>query len=667
MASRNAEGRHTARRNSVGGWVGTIVLMAGLLGLGLLVGRRAQAADPLAPGEVQRFGEHEGDVYRLAISYDRAYIATAGKDKLVYVLDATTLRRVKKYGPHAAEVRGVAFARDKTVIVGTLRAPGEKTIQRWDWDDDDAPSSYGFADSAQSDLRLASSERWMAGASGEESVRLYPLADGERANLGPKTPELKCRAFIFLPGGQRLLMGGGGGVALWQVEEKVRSLGYFEGDNASVVTSLAALRDADQVLSGHSDGMLRIWSMSEERIVAKFSGHAGEVNAVAVAPGGQLAASGGADKIVRVWNIANKTKIREFPGHSGKIHALVFATDKLLISSSQDGSVRMWSLDAAATPSPPTPMVSVTPVTPTTPSPPKPRVRVPLPSADKITEALALTKTVFADDFAHAKKPADKVKLAQKLMAQADDETAAAADRFAFMQEAMRLAVEASQAQFALKVGEQTLAMFVVPADYRTQTMTRLSEIAAATRDQTEVAAVALRWANDARGVERFDEADQLTKISGRLAVKAKADAATQAAKDMLARIQGDRERLVAFAPATAALAKKVDDPAPRLAIGRYLCFNKGDWKSGVPHLAKGPAGPLKTAAEKELAENPDPLAVAEAWQTAAEKALPVDQPHCLAAAIYWYQKAQPTLSGLQKLKADQALKKIGPVAVSRR
>jgi WD40 repeat protein len=645
-----------------------IAVIAGILGASLFAGGPVLAADALAAGEVQRFGEHAGDVYRLALSWDRAYIATAGKDKLVYVLDATTLRRVKKYGPHASEVRGVAFARDKTVIVGTLREQaGERTIFRWDWDDDDSPATYAFGDTPQYDLRLASSERWMAGAFGDQSVKLYPLADGERANLGPKNPELKCRAFIFLPGGQRLLMGGGGGVALWQVEEKVRSLGFFEGDNASVVTSLAALRDADQVLSGHSDGALRIWSMSEERIVAKFSGHAGEVNAVAVAPGGQLAASGGADKIVRVWNIANKTKIREFPGHSGNIHALVFASDKLLVSSSQDGTVRMWSLDAAATPSPPTPMVSVTPVTPTTPSPPKPRVRVGLPAADKITEALALTKTVFADDFAHAKKPADKVKLAQKLMAQADDDKAAAADRFAFMQEALRLAVEASQTQFALKVCDQTLAMFVVPADYRTQTMTRLSEIAAATRDQTEVAAVALRWANDARAVERFDEADQLTKISGRLAVKAKADAATQAAKDMLARIQGDRERLVAFAPATEALAKKVADPAPRLAIGRYLCFNKGDWKSGVGHLAKGPAGPLKTAAEKELAENPDPLAVAEAWQAAAEKALPADQPYCLAAAIYWYQKAQPTLSGLQKLKADQALKKIGPVAVSRR
>ena len=60
-------------------------------------------------------------------------------------------------------------------------------------------------------------------------------------------------------------------------------------------------------------------------------------------------------------------------------------------------------------------------------------------------------------------------------------------------------------------------------------------------------------------------------------------------------------------------------------------------------------------------------LALAEAWQAAAEQAEPVDRAYCLAAALFWYDKAIPQLNGLSKLKAQQDQKKIPAQSVQRR
>jgi hypothetical protein len=62
-----------------------------------------------------------------------------------------------------------------------------------------------------------------------------------------------------------------------------------------------------------------------------------------------------------------------------------------------------------------------------------------------------------------------------------------------------------------------------------------------------------------------------------------------------------------------------------------------------------------------------DRLSVAEQWEAAATDLPESDRPFAQAAAIHWYEKALPTLTGLQKLKVEQAIKKIGAIGVQRK
>lgn len=66
-------------------------------------------------------------------------------------------------------------------------------------------------------------------------------------------------------------------------------------------TSAAFTSDSKFLLIGASDGMIRAWSMSEDREVARFKGHSGPVVDIAARTQPDQFVSGGSDKSIRSW------------------------------------------------------------------------------------------------------------------------------------------------------------------------------------------------------------------------------------------------------------------------------------------------------------------------------------------------------------------------------
>jgi hypothetical protein len=115
---------------------------------------------------------------------------------------------------------------------------------------------------------------------------------------------------------------------------------------------------------------------------------------------------------------------------------------------------------------------------------------------------------------------------------------------------------------------------------------------------------------------------------------------------------------------ARAKLETEPGDANAHLAIGRWECFQLGQWQSGLQHLTQGSGEQLKQLAAQDLAaENAgatQQVAVADAWYGAAEQASDSDKRAMLRRAGHWYQRARSGVtSQLVMIKIDKRLQEI--------
>jgi len=64
-----------------------------------------------------------------------------------------------------------------------------------------------------------------------------------------------------------------------------------------------------------------------DRSARSFSGHAGQVLAVAFAPDGATIATGGVDRTARIWDARTGAELRRLTGPTGLILSIAFAPD----------------------------------------------------------------------------------------------------------------------------------------------------------------------------------------------------------------------------------------------------------------------------------------------------------------------------------------------------
>ncbi|NET58947.1 MAG: protein kinase [Symploca sp. SIO2E6] len=70
-----------------------------------------------------------------------------------------------------------------------------------------------------------------------------------------------------------------------------------------------------------------------------------QVNAIAISADGKFLASGGEDQKVRLWKLSNRKLLDTLSGHVSEVTAIAFSWDnQSLASCSQDGEVRIWRL-----------------------------------------------------------------------------------------------------------------------------------------------------------------------------------------------------------------------------------------------------------------------------------------------------------------------------------
>ena len=241
--------------------------------------------------------------------------------------------------------------------------------------------------------------------------------------------------------------------------------------------------------------------------------------------------------------------------------------------------------------------------------------RFPVPNADAVQGMRAVVSKAFAADLQEAQTNPDATIF--KLLGAADA-TPDLAKKYAVLLEAERLAQESQSLRQVIElVDGRTAAFEEDPVRSRLEALSRCTSQPDKTRPEMlrDACDVALATARTAAEWEQFTDAVEGADIAQRCAkaflASAKArknlaltDEATKrqrAAKDLASLVRIRKERHAEFEQALDTIKSEPDDEGANRAIGTYYCFEKGDWKRGLPALARSGDAELAELAASEL------------------------------------------------------------------
>jgi WD40 repeat protein len=124
---------------------------------------------------------------------------------------------------------------------------------------------------------------------------------------------------------------------------------YFKG-HTDDVNSVKFTFNGLQIVSGSSDGTVKLWDASTGEYLRTLQGHSDKVYSVALSSDGIHIVSASQDTTIWIWDLINCKHLKTLHGHSTAVYTAAFSpTNEVIASASSDGHVRLWNVVSGVT------------------------------------------------------------------------------------------------------------------------------------------------------------------------------------------------------------------------------------------------------------------------------------------------------------------------------
>lgn len=287
--------------------------------------------------------------------------------------------------------------------------------------------------------------------------------------------------------------------------------------------------------------------------------------------------------------------------------------------------------------------------------------RVAAPDESAAEAARTKIREVFAGEYKDAKTPEARWKLAEQMAKRADDPKESPLNRFAFLNEARDLYSQVGDLLSSFRMIDAVAQTFdVAPFTEKLALVQKVARLAKTATQHRAVAIVALKLSDDAAAAEDYDTAKECCQLAVR---ESRSTSETPLQNRSLERLKRCDQLLQQKQAATDAQKTLADDPTSAeasLALGRYRCFARRDWISGLPVLRQSSDMDLAALATRDLRAPATPdeqTALAADWLRYAEKQkLPADREAAAERAAFWFETSLPALTALDKASIETKL-----------
>jgi WD40 repeat protein/serine/threonine protein kinase len=299
-----------------------------------------------------------------AITVDRneKRFATGGWNGTARVWDRESGVILQTFSHGGEYVNAVAFSPDGRFLA-TGGNDAEGYIQVWDIAAGKRVQIiHGHEDEVLS-LAYSKDGSRLLSSSYDKTARLWDTTTGKEVRTFSGHTWWVWSASFSADEKQVVTAGHDGTAIVWEVASPKRSPA-FTGHQGPVF-SAAFSPDGKQVVSAGYDRRVLVWSPNDvqpfdfKNLTAgaaaapthfrSFEGHTDAVRSVSFSPDGSLLLSSSQDNTVRVWDFAAGQMLKTFRGHGGQVQSALFLADgKRILSASHDRSAREWSISGNA-------------------------------------------------------------------------------------------------------------------------------------------------------------------------------------------------------------------------------------------------------------------------------------------------------------------------------
>lgn len=243
---------------------------------------------------------HDAFLTKLAFSPDGSRLATGGDDAKVYVWNwrrAEAEKTLETEGAYKSE--NLIFSPDSQTLINV---DGKGDIYRWDLNSETAEK-----------LSVATSNAW----------------------------SLRCSH-----DGRYVVAAGIDGFAWAWPLDKIDSPIRLSESSFAPVTAVEVLNNHGDIATGHEDGTVRVWSLPTGELQFSLEDPGDSVSLMAIDRNGSLLATGGRKK-VRIWDLSEQKLVATDNGPRGGTERLTFSDTgrQLAATGSQEEAVMIWQVE----------------------------------------------------------------------------------------------------------------------------------------------------------------------------------------------------------------------------------------------------------------------------------------------------------------------------------
>jgi len=314
------------------------------------------AAQPNRPEQPH----HAGSVNAVAISSDSRIAVTGSQDHTLRTWDLSTGRPRAVLKGHKQPITALRLLTDKRAVSASL----DGAVRLWNATSGRRLRTWRALSKGVLRVELFDGERKAVSTYVDGSLRIWDLTAAGRL-WPPRWRALRparilrghtapVTAVAVFAGDRRVLSGSSdGSIRVWDVASGSQMGAVTEGvlgprefailpDLRRVVVALHGI----PVGTMTDDETLQLWDIEAARQLHTLAGHQGETSFVRLLPDGRRAVSASVDGTLKVWDADEGRELHTLRGHSGPISGIALFPDGRRVASACYGRLlKIWDLD----------------------------------------------------------------------------------------------------------------------------------------------------------------------------------------------------------------------------------------------------------------------------------------------------------------------------------